>query len=464
MIQSIITTKAKPLHQKAQKINKIDAEIVKIAQDMLQTKKAHFGIGLAANQIGLLKRIIAVGGDNLPEMILVNPEIIFQSKETNLLEESCLSVPGIGAEVQRAKEIKIKTQKITFFKNKPVIKKTIISAKNILSRVIQHEIDHLDGKLFTERVKDIKTFKKIPERYKVVFFGTPEFSVPVLQALVKNNWAVSLVVTEPDKPFGRKKILTPPPIKKTAEKYNLLVYQPKKIINLKSSFINLKPDLIILTAYGKIIPKEILEIPVYGALCLHPSLLPKYRGPSPIQTTILNGDKTTGVTLFKMDEKIDHGPILAEQELKILNPKLEIRNKFQIINSQITTEVLSQILSKVSAEVLLKTLPNYLESKIKPKKQNEKKASYTKLIKKEDGHVDKSEIRNPKSEKELKEIERKIRAFYPWPKVWTIVNNKRVIIHKAHLENFKLSLDIVQPEGKKPMKYEDYLKGNPKIA
>lgn len=443
MILKILTTPSPKLRQKAQKILNIDEKIVRLAKDMFETKQANFGIGLAGPQVGENKRIIAV-----EDMVLINPEIIYASKEQEEMEEGCLSLPGLAGVVLRAKEITVKALKLTPPWQLPP-KEVKISASGLLARTIQHEIDHLDGILFTDKVADIRTLKNVPVPYKVVFMGTPEFAVSLLEGLYKSNWAISCVITEPDKPFGRKQTLTPPPIKKCAQKYNLLIYQPKKIIDLKKSLLNLCPDIIIVAAYGQILPKEILEIPSYGCICVHPSLLPKYRGPSPIQTAILKGEKETGVSIFKMDEKIDHGPIISS---------LKLDAKISTLN----TEELSKELAKLGTHLLLKTLPLYLERRIKPKPQNHKEATYTKLIKKEDGFIENSKLKT-QDLKIIQEIERKIRAFYPWPKVWTLIGNKRIIIHKAHIENSKLVLDIVQPEGKKPMKYEDYLKGNPAI-
>ena len=454
MILPVLATKSKELHQRAKKINKIDDRILDLARNMIETKKADIGIGLAGNQVGVLRRIIVTGGENIPEMILINPEITKKSEKEDIAEESCLSLPGIAGQVTRSSEIQLKGRRIIFNKDKPKIKEVNLKCQGLLARILQHEIDHLDGILFSERISDIKTIKKIPEPYKIVFFGTPLFSVPILEALIKNKWGVSVVITEKDKPVGRKQILTPPPVKHLAQKYNLLIYQPGSLSSILNSLKNLKPDVIILAAYGKILPKEILRIPEFGALCIHPSLLPKYRGASPIQTAILNGDAKTGVTIFKMDEEVDHGKIIQKLNLKIQNDD--------------TAETLSQKLATESATLLLKTLPDYLNGKIRPKKQNEKRTTYTKLIKKEDGYVNKCKIQNPKSKKELRKLERKIRAYYPWPKVWTEINGKRIIIHKAHinfsnLKSLSLVLDIVQPEGKKPMKYEDYLKGNREI-
>ncbi|MBI2063596.1 MAG: methionyl-tRNA formyltransferase [Candidatus Yanofskybacteria bacterium] len=152
---------------------------------------------------------------------------------------------------------------------------------------------------------------------KIIFFGTADFAVPALEALVKTGYDIMAVITAPDKPVGRKQILTPPPIKVTAQKLNLEVWQPK---NLKIENLNLienwklkigNCDLGVVAAYGKLIPPEIFNLPGHGTLNIHPSLLPKYRGPSPIQSAILNGEKETGVTIMQVDEEMDHGDMVA---------------------------------------------------------------------------------------------------------------------------------------------------------
>lgn len=285
--------------------------------------------------------------------------------------------------------------------------------------------------------------------------GTPDFAAPALERLIKAGYKILAALTGPDKPVGRKQILTPPPIKKIALKHQIPVLQPEKLLTLKSQISNLNPNLIIVVAFGKIIPKEILEIPKYGSLNVHPSLLPKYRGPSPIQFAILNGEKITGTTIMLMDEKMDHGPILAQEKI-VVEPKE-------------TSQTLHQKLSRLGADLLLKTIPLYLSGKIKPKPQDEKKATYTKILSRQDGRID--------WQKSAEEIERQIRAFFPWPGAWTIFNGKRLKILKAKTNQGQpsekysrrlplirtgqgyLLLEIVQPEGKKPMSGEEFLRG-----
>lgn len=276
------------------------------------------------------------------------------------------------------------------------------------------------------------------ENPRIIFIGTPEFGAIILEKLVLANYKPVLVITNPDEPVGRKQVLTPPPVKLIAQKYGIPVIQKLEIKE--------NPDLIIVAAYGKIIPKEILNTAKYGAINVHPSLLPKYRGASPIQTAILNGDKKTGVTIMLMDEKMDHGPILMNKEFGIMN------------NDSYKT--LSEKLANMGAVLLIETIPRYLDREITPKEQEHSKATFTKIIKKDDGLIDWS--------KKPEDIERQIRAFNPWPGSFTFVekNGKklRVKILEAEVLDNKLVIKKVQPEGKKEMPYEEYLLGYPKIC
>mgnify|MGYP001398994903 CR=1 FL=1 len=204
-----------------------------------------------------------------------------------------------------------------------------------------------------------------------------------------------------------------------------------------------KPDVGVLASYGRILKKEELEQPPHGILNLHPSLLPKYRGPSPVQTAILNNDQTTGLTIIKMDEKVDHGPIITQF-------KEEIR-------PDDTSQSLYQRLFTAGAQVLITILPVYLEGKITPRKQDHSQATYTQKLTREDGKINWQE---PPAK-----IERKIRAFHPWPGTWTEVNikgeKKRLKILQSHLEGNRLLLDQVQLEGKKPVSWQQFQEGYP---
>lgn len=287
----------------------------------------------------------------------------------------------------------------------------------------------------------------------VIFFGTPEFVIPICDALLAMTgfYPVNLVgvVTASDKPVGRKQIMTPSPVKKWAQNHQLPVISE----NLKSSILNHKSDLGILAAYGQIIPQEIIDLFPKGILVIHPSLLPKYRGASPIQTAILNGDQKTGCSIIKMDAQMDHGPIVYqfEEEIKPEDTSLDLYDR---------------IFSK-TAEILKTVIPDYLEGKIIPKEQNENEATYTQILKKEDGFVPFEMLENiaPKGGATSKwklepyEIEldantfpRLIRALSPWPGVWTLWRDKRI----KFLPN-----NLVQIEGKNPVAIEQFKKSYP---
>lgn len=265
---------------------------------------------------------------------------------------------------------------------------------------------------------------------KIIFLGTPEFAAIILEKLIKAELMPEAVICNPDKPVGRKQIITPPPVKVLAQKFGLAVYQPENKTELLEIIKNLQPDLAIVAAFGIIFSKEILEIPKYGFINIHPSLLPKYRGPTPIQTAILNGDDETGVSLFLIDEETDKGKII-------------VNSKLQIANSD-NYESLMRKLAELGEDLLIKTLPDFVAGKITPLSQDESQATYTKKFKTEDAFVDLKKD-NPI------EIDRKIRALNPEPGIWTMLNGKRTKLLEAVLTpEGKLKLEKIQFEGKKP--------------
>ncbi len=201
----------------------------------------------------------------------------------------------------------------------------------------------------------------------------------------------------------------------------------------------IKPDLVIVANFGKILPKDILAIPRYGCLNIHPSLLPKYRGPTPIQSAILNNEKETGVTIILLDDKIDHGPIISN-------------TKYKIQNSKITYQQLHDQLANLSAELLVKTIPDWIGGKIKPMPQDESKVTYTKIFTGEDGKID--------WKKPIDYIERQVRALNPEPGTYTLYKGKILKILETEIKNNKLIIKKVHLAGKKPMSFEDFLRGH----
>lgn len=208
-----------------------------------------------------------------------------------------------------------------------------------------------------------------------------------------------------------------------------------------------KADVMVCAYFGQFIPKELVEHNEFGIVNIHPSLLPKWRGPSPAQAAIAAGDKITGVTFIKMDNEFDHGPILAQIE--------------EEIRGDDTAESLYKRLYNLAAENLGFVIGNYIRGKIAPREQDHNKATYCKMIKKEDGFV---EARKLRDRKEAVRMERLIRAYYPWPTVWTKVSEKRLKILKAHLDGGELVLDEVQLEGKKPVSWRQFVDGHPTLA
>ncbi len=261
----------------------------------------------------------------------------------------------------------------------------------------------------------LKKYRLMPNNF--VFFGTDEFAAAVLQGLGRCALFPTLIITTPDRPKGRGLKLTPPPAKVWAEK-NAIPYS-----------YNLSPNpynLFIVASYGQIIPKNILDMPTHGTLNLHPSLLPKYRGPTPIQSAILNGDEETGVSIILLDEEIDHGPVLATKTYNL---------------KPITYPLLRDELAKLGAELLAEVLPDYLAGKIKPVPQDHAIATFTKKIKKEDGLID------PAGDSQLNY--REFLAYQPWPGVYFFENGKRIKITNAHLDGKRFVIDTVVPEGGK---------------
>ncbi len=227
--------------------------------------------------------------------------------------------------------------------------------------------------------------------------GTPEFGAIILDKLIKGRYKPALVITAPDKPVGRGQEITPPAVKVVAEKHKIEIIQPEQIQSSKPNIQNLNPDLIVVAAFGQIIPKEILEMPKYGCLNVHPSLLPKYRGPSPIQAAIFNGDKKTGITIMLIDEKMDHGPILNQRTI--------------MIEEDETAVTLHDRLADLGAGLLMETISRWTRNMIKPQAQDDSQATFTKVLTKIDGRIN--------WQKSAQDLEREVRAFYFWPGSYT---------------------------------------------
>ena len=240
---------------------------------------------------------------------------------------------------------------------------------------------------------------------KIIFMGTPDFSVPCLQALFDAGHTVAAVFTQPDKAYGRKQVLTPSAVKQAALKLGLNICQPNTLRDgaALETINKYQPDLIVVVAYGKILPPEILNAAKYGCINVHASLLPKFRGASPIQSAILAGENETGVTTMRMDEGVDTGDILLQTRVAIEHND--------------TAETLFEKLSVAGAELLLETIQKLPQGSITPQKQDDKSATHCTVLTRESGKIDAS-----KSALELANL---VRGLYPWPAAYFQLQNKK---------------------------------------
>ena len=303
---------------------------------------------------------------------------------------------------------------------------------------------------------------------RIVFMGSPDFAVPALQALAA-HYMVCGVVTQPDRPSGRGMTLAPPPVKVAAQRLGLPSIQPEKLRSPEvfQQLADWQPDLIVVAAFGQILRQNVLDLPKYGCVNIHASLLPRHRGAAPIQAAILAGDAQTGITIMRMEAGLDTGPMLSQRAIAI--------------EREDTGGSLFEKLSKLGVELLLQTLPGYLSGEIQPQPQPEEGASYFGMIKKEDGLLDFS--------LPAADLERKIRAFSPWPGTYLLWKGVSLKILRAHVSSGPraetgttsqiaagrhlvtetlpaiatsqglIVFDELQPAGKKPMPGKAFLSG-----
>lgn len=307
---------------------------------------------------------------------------------------------------------------------------------------------------------------------KLVFMGTCNFAVSIMEKLVDSNYNLAAVYTQPDRAQNRGLKVSCCPIKNFTNNKklkNIKISEPDSLSTAEEikKFKDISPDLVVVAAYGKMIPDSMLKIPKYGFINVHPSLLPKYRGPSPIQTALLNEDEITGISIIKLSDKMDAGDILFQQKLKINKGENALK--------------LNQRLSELSAEILPEVIDNYLDGKIKAIQQDDEKATFTKLIKKSDGHIQWGNNKN-------NQVIAKMKAYTPWPKVFFYFNTgkKRIKVEmieiekiniqkdkpgKIHLDKFVspypfaackkggIILKTLKPEGKNEMSALDFING-----
>ncbi|MDI7259444.1 MAG: methionyl-tRNA formyltransferase [Thermodesulfobacteriota bacterium] len=300
--------------------------------------------------------------------------------------------------------------------------------------------------------------------WRTIFFGTPSFAIPVLNGLFQGEDEVVAIVTQPDRAKGRGQKITPSPVKELALQHGIIPLQPEKVKEggVLEAIKNLNPDLFVVVAFGQILPKPLLETPRFGAVNLHASLLPKYRGAAPIAWAILKGEKVTGVTTILMDEGMDTGDILMQAEIPI--------------EEEDTAETLQEKLSSSGAQLLTETIERMKAGNISPLPQDHSKATYAPPIKKEDGRIDWN--------KGAEEIDRQVRAFNPWPGAFTGWENRLLKIYHGEVRKGRpqgkagavvwvgsdfievetgrdsFLIKEVQPEGKRRMSVRDFLSGH----
>jgi methionyl-tRNA formyltransferase len=302
---------------------------------------------------------------------------------------------------------------------------------------------------------------------QVVFMGTPDFAVPSLSWLASSSeYTIAGVYTQPDKPAGRGHKLLAPPVKAFAAARDLVLFQPRTLRSSEAlaDLIALHPDVIVVAAFGLILPRPVLDLPPHGCINVHASLLPRYRGAAPIAAAILNGESVAGVTIMQIDEGVDTGPMLAQAELPV--------------RPDDTAGTLTARLALLGADLLAQTLPGWLAGQVNPQAQDDAQATIAPRLNKEDGHMDWS---LPASV-----LERRVRAFELWPGTFTAWNGKRLKINKARISDFKsqisdlagqvvgwesgvgvitgegvLELIQVQLEGKRAMSAIDFVRGHP---
>jgi methionyl-tRNA formyltransferase len=308
----------------------------------------------------------------------------------------------------------------------------------------------------------------IQRHVNIVFFGTPQFAVPTLRLLNAEGWPIRAVVTSPDKPVGRRMLLTPSAVKSAATELGLETFTPTTLRDdtFFPTFETIRPDICVVVAYGKIIPERYLAVPRLGFINVHPSLLPAYRGPSPIQSAILDGCANTGVTIMQLDAEMDHGPILAAQPWAI--------------PSGFDAKLCEDELSRMGARLLADTLTGVTDGTILPVAQQHSLATYCAKFERKDGRLDWTQ--------DAQRIVNRIRALAANPGTWTTWNDRQLSIHHAHLYhgpvgsdpvgtvrlqgdevviscgNEAVALEVMQLEGSTRQNARDFLNGHPSFV
>lgn len=298
------------LRAKAKPVKHVNRRLREMVDRMWVTMYEHEGVGLAAPQVGISQRVIVVDAGTR-HMALVNPEVVAAAGTQTEPMEGCLSIPDLIGEVERHQTVRVRGLD-------PDGREVWVDAEGYLARVLQHEIDHLDGILFIDRAR--RLVRPNPEtKLNVVFMGSSDFGAEVLRVCLEADVVPSLVVTQPDRPAGRGLHLRPTAVKVAAQEAEIEVLTPEKArdADLLERVQALQPDVLVTAAYGQIVPQSLLNVARVAALNVHPSLLPLYRGPDPIRRALWNGDRETGLTVQFMSKEVDAGDILVQEKVEI---------------------------------------------------------------------------------------------------------------------------------------------------
>jgi methionyl-tRNA formyltransferase len=465
------------LRKKCKAVPRVNNSIRKTLDDMLETMRAASGAGLAAPQVGISKRMVVVDIGEGP-YFLVNPEVVSASEETQTGIEGCLSWPGYVGEVERPLRVTVKALDRDDHD-------VWIEGEGYLARALLHEIDHLDGVLYVDRATTISEVKKEPEEQtdgesgaealspsplKAVFMGSPEFAVPSLDELVNAGVKVELVVTQPDRPFGRKRELRATPVKERAIELDLPVLTCEDVGDpgVVAKIREIAPDFVVVAAFGQKLPTAVLDAPALACLNVHPSLLPKYRGGNPIQRAIMNGDKATGVTIIHLSEKMDAGDIVLQKTVEI--------------GPNETFGTLLKRLASLGAHALIQACCLVAAGSDRRTPQDEALATTARHLRRGEEIIDWSKSRES--------VHNLVRALSPRPGAVTFVDKERIKIWEtrippvstAHSARYgsiigiegdhalvqcgdgPLAVLLVQPEGRKPMSAKAFLIGRSSVS
>jgi methionyl-tRNA formyltransferase len=418
------------------------AQLVQLVEEMKAALDPEIeGVALAAPQIGISSRIFIVRKDRtlplpaageakspppLPEVeVYINPEIVKTSRKTAPMDEGCLSVRGVYGTAKRHERVTIKARGVD---GSHIMR----GAGGLMAQIFEHEIDHLNGILFTDHAERLIRIPRGPQS-SFVYFGTPSVASETLETLITHGYVPVLVVTSPDAPKGRGLTLTPSPTKQIALSHGIPVITPESLDEKTVAALQkLECDYALCVAYGKIFPEALINTFPKGVLNVHYSLLPKYRGATPLETALLNGEAETGVTVQKMAKELDAGDIIAQETTDIEETE--------------TARELRPRLIAMGADLLVRTIPEYLSGDLVPIPQDPSQATRAYKIKKEDGELSMSASGE--------ENWNKYRAYADSVGTYFFENGKRIRITQASFVKGKFVVERVIPEGKKETAYK----------